>query len=238
MLRGDPLGLRGGAHHIDRRGDDLIDVDEFDVQPQLAGDDAADLEEVVDGSGSAPPRCAQRSRIGSRAQAAFSGPSEPLAWSNRPHPRIAFNGVRSSWLTVARKSSLSRVASLASSRAATQVLGDGTTAPAPDLNSAMRRPLLRRAREGTRSSSRRLRSERSRVTLAESDERAFVATSRIGVIITLAQKREPSFRRRQLLSSSKRPQTARSAASSSSYSRHLPRADVLFWGRSARNAAR
>ena len=107
----DRLGVGGGAHRVDRRLDDAHRVDLGDAQAQLAGDDARDVEQVldqlglqrgvaVDGLERARRVCASR---GARRA------------SRRVQPTMALSGVRSSCDSVARNSSLMRLARKSSS---------------------------------------------------------------------------------------------------------------------------
>ena len=101
-----PFALGGRPHHVERRVDDLRQVDRPDLEPQLAGDDARHVEHVLD---------ELRLRLGvaldgSRARAPCSAGSTFAERSTRAQPSMALSGVRSSCETVARNSSLSRLA--------------------------------------------------------------------------------------------------------------------------------
>src|SRR6185436_14333212 len=75
------LGLRGRAHGVERRFHDRSEVDGTDVQPQLAGHDARDVEDVRDelalGAGVAVDRLdrARRGRLVQLARAQHVGPA-------------------------------------------------------------------------------------------------------------------------------------------------------------------
>ena len=107
------LGVGGGPHGVDRRPDDGRQVDPLHVQPHLAGDDAAHVQQVLDDL---------RLRAGvALDDLAGPRPDRPASSRRRcaricDQPRIALSGVRSSWLSVARNSSFMRLCS-ASDRA-------------------------------------------------------------------------------------------------------------------------
>ena len=138
---------RRRPHRLDRRLDDRGRIDRLDVEPQLAGDDAAHVEQVLD-------------ELGLDARVPLDD-LEPLldvcaAVTRRlrricDQPRIAFSGVRSSWDSVARNSSFIALARSASARrdplaleraagalpAARPLVGDVAEGPHPPRGAAV-----------------------------------------------------------------------------------------------------
>ena len=105
----DPLRGRGVAHRFAAALTTVARSRALDVQAQLAGDDAGDVEHVLDELGlgaGVPVDDHDRARRPHRSQVARI--------RRVVQPTMAFSGVRSSWESVARNWSFSRFASSAS----------------------------------------------------------------------------------------------------------------------------
>ena len=140
------LCLRGRLGGFDRPSDDIRERHLLHVEPDAPGHDAAQVEQVVD-------QLHLRARVAfddlHAAAEARRASALPCLRSICVQPRMAFNGVRSSCDSVARNSSLMRAARCAAMRA---------------LRSAS--SISRAARRSASRASARLRSVRSRVSLA------------------------------------------------------------------------